>query len=251
MNPKHEPIFFKSGTSDLMIVYIHGFMGSPVESLKIWKYLEPLNFNGQAILLPGHGGNAHDFSANGPDAWQSHVNLTLERLRESYGRIILIGHSMGGLLALKASLKVSVNGIVLLNTPVKSHISLRSIFISARVLFSSAQSHDPLISAYREAFSVGMNDFWNLPLWIPRFLDIQRLSKQTIPLLNKVTVPVMIFQSRQDETVNPKSAEQLYNGLGVHAIALSFLNKSTHAYFIEEDFEKIIQGIKRLIEITN
>jgi carboxylesterase len=251
MNLIHEPIQVESGTSDLLILYIHGLMGSPLESTKIWNSLDNLNFHGQAILLPGHGGSAHDFGSNGPQAWQAHVNRTLADLSKSYARIILIGHSLGGLLALQASLQIPVNGIVLLNTPAKTHISLRQISISARVLFSSDQTHDPLISAYRKSFSVGMQDFWNLPLWIPRLMDIRRVADRTMSILKQVTVPVMIFQSRQDETVNPISAEQLKKGLGEHAIGLTYLEKSSHAYFVDEDFQNIIQGIKRLIDLTN
>lgn len=251
MNPQHQPFSVKSASSDLIIVYIHGLMGSPIESQKIWNSLDNLKFHGQAILLPGHGGSAYDFGTNGPVAWQSHVNRILADLHKSYARIILIGHSLGGLLALQASLQVPVNGIILLNTPAKTHITSRQLSISARVLFDSDQAHDPLISAYRESFSVGMKDFWNLPLWIPRLLDIHKVAHQTMTLLNEVTAPVMIFQSRQDETVNPNSAEQLKKGLGEHAIALTYLNKSSHAYFLDEEFNEITQGIKRLIDLTN
>ncbi len=249
MNPKHQAFTCGTPGSDPAIVYIHGILGSPVEFRRIADALQPLNFYCQSLLLPGHGGSGYEFAVSQPYTWQAHVNQTLSELQKSYSKIILVGHSLGGLLALNASLQVPVNGIILLNTPIKTRITWRQISLSMRVLFSSANTHDPLISTYRDSFSVGIKDWWSLPLWIPRLLDIRRIAKLTLSILSEVTVPVMIFQSRQDETVNPDSAELLKKLLG-STISLTYLHQSTHAYFEHEEFNQIIIGIKRLIDLT-
>lgn len=249
MNPKHQPFTCGPLESDLAILYIHGILGSPVEFRRIANALRPFHFYGEALLLPGHGGSGYEFAVTQPDAWQVHVDLTLAELQKTYSKIILVGHSLGGLLALNASRQVPVEGIVLLNTPIKTRITWRHISLSMRVLFSSANTQDPLISTYRDAFSVGLKDWWSLPLWIPRLLDIRRIARETSSILNQVTVPVMIFQSRQDETVNPESAEFLNRGLG-NPVSFTYLQQSTHAYFELEEFNQIIKGIKRLIDMT-
>jgi esterase/lipase len=140
-----------------------------------------------------------------------------------------------------------VDGIVLLNTPIKTRISFQQISMSLRVLLSSENTNDPMIRTYRETFSVALNDWWTLPLWIPRLLDINRIARKTAKILNKVHVPVLIFQSIHDETVNPTSAEILKRGLGDHLLALTYLKTSTHAYFINEEFNEIIKGIRRFL----
>jgi esterase/lipase len=96
---------------------------------------------------------------------------------------------------------------------------------------------------------VGLKDWWSLPLWIPRLLDIRRIARETSSILNQVTVPVMIFQSRRDETVNPESVEFINRGLG-NPVSFTYLQQSTHAYFELEEFNQIIKGIKRLIDMT-
>jgi len=65
--------------------------------------------------------------------------------------------------------------------------------------------------------------------------------------LNEVKVSVILFQSIHDETVNPTSAQLLKRGLGDYLLSLTYLNKSTHAYFINEEFNEIIKGIKRFL----
>lgn len=250
MNRNHQPFNIESGKSDLMILYIHGIMGSPLEFRRIADALNSVNYHGKALLLPGHGGSGYNFAVTQPHAWQDHVNRSLAAVRKENANIILIGHSLGGLLALQASLQVPVEGIVLINTPIRTRISFRQISLSLQVLFRSRKSNNPLVSAYRESFSVSIRDFWSLPLWIPRLLDIRRIAKKTMTILNEVTVPVIIFQSRPDETVKPDSADVLKRGLGAHVISLTYLHTSTHAYFEIEEFNQIIMGIKRLIDLT-
>lgn len=250
MNPKHQSFTCGSVVSEIAILYIHGILGSPVEFHRIANALQPRVFHGKAILLPGHGGSGFNFATTKADDWQDHVLQTLIDLRKKYPNIILIGHSLGGLLALEASLHVPVNGIVLLNTPIQTRISVRQISLSLRVLFSSQHRYDPLVSTYRESFSVGIRDFWTLPLWIARFLDVRRIARQTKRILDQVFIPVMIFQSLKDETVNPYSAKILTRDLNEHVLSLTYLEHSTHAYFENEEFTEIIQGINRLIDLT-
>lgn len=165
-------------------------------------------------------------------------------------QLILIGHSLGGLLALNAALQYPVEGIILLNTPIKTRISIQQISMSLRVLLSSGKAKDPMICTYRETFSVDLSDWWTMPLWIPRLLDVNRVACQTEKILNEVKVPVILFQSIHDETVNPKSAEILKRGLGDYLISLSYLNISTHAYFVNEEFNEVIKGIKRFLSLV-
>ncbi len=247
MHNIHAPFSIESAPSDLAILYIHGIMGSPLEFRRIVDALHHENIHFKALLLPGHGCNGYDFAKTSANAWQTHVNQELEILQKYYSKIILIGHSLGGLLALNASLIFPVDGVVLINTPIKTRISFQQISMSLRVLLSSRYANDPMIRTYRETFSVALNDWWTLPLWIPRLLDINRIARKTAKILNEVNVPVIIFQSIHDETVNPNSAEILKRGFGDHLLSLTYLNKSTHAYFIDEEFNKIIKGIKRIL----
>mgnify|MGYP002391799622 CR=1 FL=1 len=122
--------------------------------------------------------------------------------------------------------------------------------MSLRVLLSSENQDDPILRTYRETFSVDLSDWWTLPLWFPRLLDINRVASLTEKILKEVKFPVILFQSIHDETVNPKSAEMLKRGLGDHLISLSYLNNSTHAYFVKEEFNEIIKVIKRFISLV-
>ena len=250
MNTHHEPFFIKNNHADSILFYIHGILGSPFEFRRIIEWLKVDSVDYKAILLPGHGDSGSSFSGSSESHWRNHVENELAILKNSYSKIFLIGHSLGGLLALNVSVKTHVDGIVLLNTPIKTRMSIRQIGMSMRVLFSSKTKFDPMLDTYRKTFSVGLNDWWTLPFWLNRLLDVNRIARRTISILHKIDTPVLIYQSRHDETVHPVSAEILKHHLGGNLISLKYLNHSTHAYFVDEEFNEIIKGIVKLIHTS-
>jgi len=248
MQSDHQPFVVKRGPADVLLFYIHGILGSPLEFRKIIEPLEIESIHGKAILLPGHGGSGKNFVRSNLSAWINHVQHELESARKEYSKIYLMGHSLGGLLAIKAAMDNPIKGIVLLNTPLKTWINFRQISLSFKVIMSPGNSSDPIVDSYRRTFSVSLKDWWTLPLWLNRMLDVPRMAHNTLPLLKKIKVPVYVYQSIQDETVNPISAEILKNSLGNNLFSLTYLQQSTHAYFVEAELNKILKGIKELLQ---
>ena len=248
MNPhNHQPFTLEAETSETVILCIHGILGSPGQFLAFATLLNGKNINVKSLLLPGHGGNGKDFAFTKPTAWQDHVDQEISKLKEKYEFIYLMGHSLGGLIALNASIKQSINGIVLLNTPIRTRITWQQLTLSFRVLTSSKKLDDLLIQTYRDSFGVHLTDWWTLPLWLPRLLDVNRLGQKFLKKLKDVDSQVLIYQSRHDETVVPGSAEILKNSLHQCRVSLNYLEKSTHAFFEKNDLQVIIEDVKNLI----
>ena len=243
----HQQILVENGPADSIFLYIHGIMGSPIEFKKFVEVLPLDCMHAKAILLPGHGQNGKAFAHSNYIDWQNYVNEEVARLVQNYRQVYLMGHSMGGLLALISASKYPVNGILLLNTPIKTRISLPQISISLRVLFANNNHPNPLINAYRDTFSINLSDWWTIPTWAARLLDIDRLVKQTLSIISNIQAPVTIIQSVHDETVNPRSAEILNQNLTKSTSVIIRLNQSIHAYFPPEDLSLINNNIQKMI----
>ncbi len=248
MNQNHQAFSITNGTSGLMVLYIHGLMGSPFEFRKFLDHLPLDRVDASALLLPGHGGSSADFAAANTRIWQDYVLQQVGALKCQYKRLILIGHSMGGLLALNAARKYPIDGIILLNTPFKTHTTLGQMDIALKVTFAPKSNHDPLLQAYRDTFSVSLADWWHILAWLPKILDIQRLLKASTRNLEEIHSPVRLFQSLNDETVDPLSAELFSEHLNHNLKQKTELNHSTHAYFSAADLTLIKQGILQTIE---
>ncbi|HSM26303.1 MAG TPA: alpha/beta fold hydrolase [Anaerolineaceae bacterium] len=243
----HIPFSKECENHSRVILYIHGVMGSPNEFSNLTGELNNFPIDYKAILLPGHGSTGKQFLNSNPHKWQSFVDHEVELLGKRYQQVFLIGHSLGGLLALNAASRFPISGIMLINTPLKTRITLRQIGLSLRVLVASKNSHDPLISTYQDSFSISMQDWWTMPGWVIRLADILLVAAKTRKILPDITTPVIIYQSLQDETVHPISADLLKKSLINSKVNLTYFQNSTHAYFEEKDRLLLVRGITQLI----
>lgn len=247
MNHDHQPFSIVNTNSLRIIIYIHGIMGSPSEFRQLVENLDIPSTNYKALLLPGHGGEGKDFIKSDPADWQAHVNKEIDYHFQNEKEIILIGHSLGGLLALQAASQFNISGIVLINTAMRTRMNMQQIMLGLKVLFSSKNSNDPIISTYRNSFGVGLHDWWTMPAWSLKLLDVLSVAKQTEKVLPLIKTHVQIYQSIHDETVNPNSAEILKRGLKNSTVQLTYLQNSMHAYFDREDLQLITEGIQELV----
>jgi pimeloyl-ACP methyl ester carboxylesterase len=91
----------RSGDGPATLVLLHGFG----ESLTTWRALfDPLaaSYRVVALDLPGFGGSEKAAASYGLEAMTGRLTSLLDR--ETSGPVILIGHSMGGLLAASVAL---------------------------------------------------------------------------------------------------------------------------------------------------
>lgn len=121
----HSEYCFQARHSDTVIVFIHGFLGSPTQ----FKYMiDKLNgdYSVENLLLPGHGGTIKEFAASRMTQWQSYADERIRSLQNDYQNIILVAHSLGCLLSVQAALSYpeKIRGLFLLAMPLKIRIGL-------------------------------------------------------------------------------------------------------------------------------
>ena len=105
MNDAHAPAFRVNPAEKGLVVFIHGFMGSPRYFDGFSEAMYQQGYSVASLLLPGHGSFAEEFAFSTMEQWQNHVNDEVVRFSRDHGKIWLVGHSMGGLLALNAAIK--------------------------------------------------------------------------------------------------------------------------------------------------
>src|SRR5207253_706165 len=70
------------------------------------------------IDFSGNGDSEGRFEDATPRKMLRDITAIIEHYRKRYAKIILVGHSLGGLLALISASRIKVDGIVLIATPV-------------------------------------------------------------------------------------------------------------------------------------
>ena len=239
----HAPFFTEAPQPEGLVIFIHGFMGSPHQFVDFFKPLYAQRYSIAALLLPGHGKTTSAFSTGTADSWRDYVLAEVERYAKQYDNIWLVGHSMGCLLAIQAEVKYPerIRGLFLIACPFRMKIFL---FQMLRVRFQQIffQAEHPLKKAYHEGSSIPIT-FGLLWHSIKPTIEFKRLAASTRKLLSKITLPILAVYCKKDEVVSMRSAK-VFRKLPAQArFSQITLAHSYHAYFPEKDRQRIEQAL--------
>ncbi len=242
MQEFHRPTLYHVPGASLIVLFVHGFLGGPGQFTRLVKAVNEAGYAAETILLPGHGKNSWDFARHTAREWQEAVNAALQSRLTQYEKVVLAGHSMGGLLGVNASLQAGpAHGLVLWETPLRLRTRLGGIRNDLQVALLPPKWHGPVAKAYHEASNVRFYTPLGYLLTIPRALDLLKLVAGTEPQLSHMKCPVLLIQSGADEVVHPDSLERLKKGLVNAEVSTLTLQSSWHAYFPQEELD-IIQS---------
>lgn len=180
---------------------IHGFGGDFTEIDYLANFLAHRQIETHKVLLAGHGKAKSDLRQSNHKAWLASVAAALRTLEKTHRRVVLIGFSMGGLLAMHFANRPSVEKIIFVNTPI--------YFWNLRIIAGD------ILAALRSRRFEKLKYYSNATAKIPVIsgLHFLALLTQSIRLVKKVDCPALILQCRNDESVNYRSALYLQKHL--------------------------------------
>src|SRR4030095_16278325 len=117
--PTAEPFFFLGDTSKPACLLIHGFTGTPKEMRRMGEFLNQKGYTCLGIRLAGHATDPEDMIRSRWTDWVASVEDGYQLLRGVNVNIFLVGLSMGGILSLLMSTRLSVKGVVAMSTPAR------------------------------------------------------------------------------------------------------------------------------------
>jgi len=241
----HETFIHHKKGADKVVLFIHGFLGSPEH---FEKFIEstPDNVSVYNILLEGHGGSVRDFARASMKKWKAQVDSVVSELCEKYGEIIIVAHSMGTFFAMESAIKYPDKGkkLMLLQTPLKIGVKKEATINTIKSLFNLFPD-DKVAKAYKESHSVELTfRFWEYIGWIPRYIELFKESKLARDTILRLLVPCYIFQAKNDELVSLKSVKYIPQNT---FIALNILENSAHFIYSEENFLKMKNCFLKLL----
>ncbi len=241
----HKEFVREAPGSHKAVLMIHGIAGSPGHFQELMPMV-PEDWSIYNILLDGHGGEVVDFSATSMEKWKKQVAEVLQRLVESYEKIVIVAHSMGTLFAIQAAADhpQKIVGLFLLAVPLRVHMPLSTVEASLRVAAGKTDGHASA-AAMMEASSITLDGpFYRYIGWAPRFLELLEEIKRVRMLLPRMRVPCLAFQSRKDELVSMEAAKDLQRN---SRIKVTVLENSGHFAYGNDDTELLRQRLKELL----
>lgn len=215
------PYYFPGSKTGCLL--LHGFTGTPGELRLIGEALHAEGYTVQGILLAGHGTKPEDLLAVTYQDWIESAQQGLNNLKKHCQKVVVIGHSLGGLLALQMAARNKINGLVT---------------IAAAAQMSDRKTHLARFLKYFRKFVAVPEKDWppEQKKYLFRYTyfpvaavaQLQRLATHTLGILPQITTDALIIQTRDDETVRPASANLILKDISSQRKECFWLAKGTH-----------------------
>ncbi|MBP2628845.1 MAG: Carboxylesterase [Firmicutes bacterium] len=231
-----EPFFLPGGAYGVLL--IHGFTGSPSEVRLLGDFLHKEGYTVLAPRLSGHGTTVEEMASTKWPHWYSTVEDAYHILRAMCNSIAVIGLSMGGLLALKLATEYQVERLVSLSTPIFIADKRLDMLPVYRMFRDFVPKKRRIYADVDPKYSVC---YASTPL--SSLSSLINLIEHVENLLPTIHEPLLIVQGRQDRTVQPRSAEYIYDMIASNEKTLMWLEKSGHIVTIDIEREQIFRKI--------
>ncbi len=237
-SPDHSPFSsMSSGEGPRTgVVLSHGFTGSP-HGLRAWAHaFAAAGFAVRMPLLPGHGTSWQDLARTRWQQWHGALDDAYLELEAECDHVFAAGLSMGGALALRIAATRPVSGVVLVNPGLVIDDPRAPLAGILKLVMKTT----PAIA--NDILKAGMDEGAYLRTPVAAAHELNKMFKDTVRLLPRVTAPVQVYRSTVDHVVSDTSIAALRRGLTHAPLELVRLNNSYHVATMDNDADQIFQG---------
>ncbi|MBP1932622.1 alpha/beta hydrolase [Ammoniphilus resinae] len=236
------PVFWK-GKGKRAVLLIHGFTGSTLEVMPLASHFQRLDYHVAAPLLAGHGTSPEELHKTSREDWFHSVVTAYQKLMAwDPTEVYVIGHSMGGLLAIQLASLYSIKALATLSTPIFVRDQrIKYVGFLKYILSYSKRSKEKPAHIEEHIFP-----YQRTPLASVHQLSL--LIKEVKALLSSIQSPIFIAQSGQDETVDPSSADYIFREIGSNYKEKILYPKSTHIITFDIEREKLCKDLTNFIQ---
>jgi carboxylesterase len=246
-NPQLErgPLFFSGGPVGILL--IHGYTATVAEVRLLAEFFAAQGYTVSCPLLPGHGTSIEDLHTCTWQDWQQTVEAAYKELTLSCKVRFAGGSSLGSLLSLELGLHYpSLAGLLLYAPNLIMGNRLATVTPVARYFIKSISKHRGLSdkSIVDQRWAGYTRDS------VPAIAQMLSLEHQLRHQLHRIINPVIIFQGKKDESVNPNGAQIIYDQVSSACKQLIWLDHSSHCLLIDREWESVAAQSLEFIQVN-
>ena len=242
--PSAEPFFFPGRPTGCLLV--HGFTGAPKEMRWLGEYLASQGHTVLGVRLSAHATQPEDMIRSRWWDWVASVEDGWAMLSGCTERIIVIGLSMGGILALLSASYQPVAGVVAMAVPYHLPQDPRLHFIKLLSRFRRYQPKGPSawydMEAYREHVSYPGDP-------TRAYAELRDLLVEMRAGLARVSAPALLIYSKNDQTVKASDGhmEKIHDGLGSRIKQTLWVENSGHVITRDAARQTVFQAVGEFV----
>lgn len=250
-NWKDKPVFLNGGKKT-GVVLVHGWSAMPRQMESLAKAINDQGYPVSIPLLRGHGTFPEDLEQAKAEQWIEDVVSAVGEMRKkgNVSKVIAGGISMGGNLALLASTKEKIDGIVLIGTPV--HLRNHFIVWLGAHIFGFMGRY--LRKKYPKKILTTKQKETSYQYYpAVSVKECLKIIRHSVLALNKVFAPILVLQTDKDYLLAKYSLWVIYNGAGSKFKKMQWLKTKYDSHVLSRDeeadsFSIILNFIKDISE---
>lgn len=223
---------------DTVILFIHGFYGHVEEFTYIKKYLDDNGYNTHTFTLSGH--DKVKLEKVTRKDWINDCEKEIEKLKKEYKNIIIIGHSMGGVLASFMAVKHEEVKKIVLISPAFEYLG--SIDGKPKVVASLKNAIE--IKKDRESKAYAKIAF---KVSISVVKEFMKLVKEHTKDIYNVKCPILILQGDKDYIVPVDKISKIYDKISNKNKKIIIVKNGSHWFLSSKLVETIFDEINNFI----
>lgn len=231
-NPESEGgSFYWPGKPDqaTAIMLLHGFTATTVEVRPLAKFFNDQGYTVTGPLLPGHGVSPDELMHTNYANWIAAVENTYQELQLKFDRVVVIGESMGGLCTLwLAAQHPEINGILVFAPALNIHNLWQARFFWPFVKFKYKSNID--LSSPWQGFNA-------VPL--KAAAQLHKFQKIIRRRLSEIRQPIMVFQGKLDQTIDPISSVEVMESVSSEDKELVWLEDASHCILLDKQMDLV------------
>lgn len=222
------------------VLALHGFGATTQEVLLVVEIARELGLRALAPLLPGHGSSVHDLARTRYKDWHAAAEQALATLARDSERVIVVGSSMGSLIALDlaADHPDRVVGVGVLGSPIRLPWPYPSLALAAISLlrlpdFTLRKFGPDILDPEARRTQVTYSE---QPIYAGN--DVRLAGRRVEARLGQVHCPAFVAHGRCDRVCPVRNARRVYAQLGTVAWRKELLILERSHHIITRDVER-------------
>lgn len=249
MYPERDTSFSTGNPqSATRIIIFHGYTGSTDEFEALAHALvAAIDAHVSIPLLPGHGSHESNLFNYAYEEFLNFAHTEVERAQAPQKKLILMGHSFGGYLALECAAKYKIDALVLTVVPFWLRFPLNMPGLAW--LMRQKLLWDKKLPLQEKIERIGLFYYHNMPGIALTLLNegVRRVKK----ILPTIVCPILVINTTKDPLTYSSSAEALLARSGKNPKNhFHLVPREEHGLFYGDGHDAIIKEIVGFVKNT-
>ncbi|WP_338751396.1 carboxylesterase [Bacillus sp. FJAT-52991] len=236
-----KPFTFEAGKRAVLL--LHGFTGNSSDVRMLGRFLEKQGYTSHAPHYKGHGVPPEELVVTGPDDWWQDVLNGYQHLKDlGYNEIAVAGLSLGGVFSLKLAETTPVKGVITMCAP----MYLKSEETMYNGVVEYAREFKKFEGKSEDIIEKEMEEFKKTPMNTLKAL--QKLMADVRANVDMIYAPTFVVQARNDEMINPNSANIIYEEIESTMKEIKWYEESGHVITLDKEKQQLHEDVYQFLE---